>query len=169
MGANMGVPSRATVLDRSFGVPRAAELIAEELPAQIIRPALEVEKDHEGNWMGELAAGFAFHRLLVDLAGNRTLAVMHGLIEAVILASGREIGRAFQPEADEEARRFRRVHVDVVHLIEQHEVAEAEGLWRRHLRAKIRYLESMEAAAGRDVGRVDMLPRGGFSPAAPMR
>jgi DNA-binding FadR family transcriptional regulator len=94
-----------------------------------------------------ILAGNAFHRAIVDLAGNQTLAIMHGMIEEVIITAAREIADTMQSGFVEEARRFHRVHAEIADLIRDHATTKAATLWRRHVDAKIRLLTEMAASS----------------------
>jgi len=110
----------------------------------------EEERRIDDDAAAAVSIGNDFHRLLVDLAGNRTLATLHGMIEEVILASGREIADAYRAQFSDEVRGFHRVHQRTVDLISNHLEHEAETLWRKHLEAKIRVLQGIRRQSGRD-------------------
>jgi GntR family transcriptional repressor for pyruvate dehydrogenase complex len=109
---------------------------------------LDVEGASEHTWADAVSAGTDFHRLLVDLAGNRTLAIMHRMIEEIIIGAAAQIGLAYQSEVDTQAHSFHVVHMQIVGLLRDRAVEEASALWSRHLRAKIKVLERMEASNG---------------------
>jgi DNA-binding FadR family transcriptional regulator len=142
-------------------IPAVRELASNWKPDGMRRleAAVLAEKNVDADWTAAIAAGIDFHRLILELAENRTLAIMHALLDGVIIASGRDIGRMFQPQAQTSVRRFRVVHEDVVRLIRAHEVEEAVDLWRRHLRAKVRLLENIQSMPGHDHALVDVLSR----------
>jgi DNA-binding FadR family transcriptional regulator len=124
-----------------------------------LEDAVREERNFDTDWMTAIAAGIDFHGLILELAGNRTLAIIHSLLDGIIIASGRDIGRMFQPQAEASARRFRVVHEDVVRLIREHKLEDATDLWRRHLRAKVKVLENMQKMQGHDHSLVDVLTR----------
>jgi DNA-binding GntR family transcriptional regulator len=103
-----------------------------------------------------VSIGNDFHRLLVDLAGNRTLAIFHGMIEEVIVATGYEIAETYKSRFESEARSFHSVHQTIVDLISNHDVDAAEKLWRHHLGAKIRALEGLRVEGNRDSTMVEL-------------
>jgi DNA-binding FadR family transcriptional regulator len=108
---------------------------------------LDEERRQYGNDGSEaVLAGNAFHRTIVDLSGNRTLAIMHGMMEEVIITAGRAIASTMQGQFVEEAQRFHRVHEEIVELIRRRDAVAAEKLWRRHLDAKIRLLMRMASS-----------------------
>src|ERR1700680_718441 len=100
--------------------------------------------------------GNDFHRLLVDRAGNRTLAILHGMIEQVILASGHEIAETYQSKFVDKVRQFHRVHQQIVDLISDHQDEAAGNLWRKHLQAKIRRLKRIRQEGSRDSTLVEV-------------
>jgi DNA-binding FadR family transcriptional regulator len=151
-------------------VPAVERLAANWKASDMARleASVQAEKNVDADWLAAIAAGTDFHGLILELAGNRTLAIMHALLDGVIFASGRDIGRIFQPEAQASVRRWRSVHEDVVRLIREHAVADAADLWRRHLRAKVRLLENMQSMPGEhaDHALVDVLSRDDIGPGA---
>jgi DNA-binding FadR family transcriptional regulator len=156
---------KVTVLDVheaviAIEVPAVMQMAGHSSPSAIARLAAALERESEvaGDWSTEIVAGVEFHRLMIELAGNQTLAIVHQLLEGIILASGREIGRSAEPKADALAKQFRKVHSDTLELIKARNVDAAQDLWRRHLRAKLRYLESIEASRGTVYPLVDVLP-----------
>jgi DNA-binding FadR family transcriptional regulator len=112
---------------------------------------LEIEKATDHNWTAATAAGTDFHRLIVDLAGNRTLGVMHRMLEEIIVRAGAQIGVAVQSEADSQIQGYHRVHKQIVNLLSEGAIEEASSLWSRHLRARVTMLERIAAGGG---GRV---------------
>lgn len=113
---------------------------------------LAAERDTD-NWVDAFSAGTDFHRLLVDRAGNRTLAAMHRMIEEIIIASGTQIGMAYQSRINAETQRFHQVHARIVTLISDGAVEEASTLWAKHLRTKIRVLQGLESTNGHEAKR----------------
>jgi DNA-binding FadR family transcriptional regulator len=86
----------------------------------------------------ELLSGGSFHRLIVELAGNRTNGIFYGILEEVMLATAQVDGRLYQPEVASENVQAHKVHVQLVDLIDERDLVGAEELWRKHLRAKVR-------------------------------
>jgi DNA-binding FadR family transcriptional regulator len=140
-------------------LPAVASLARQHQPSDLValRNLLrEGEERLDEDLVGAVSIGNDFHRLLVDLAGNRTLAILHGMIEEVILASGREIAEIYQSEFVDEVRRFHGVHQKIVNLISSHDEVAAERLWRKHLEAKIRVLEGLHLEGGHDSTLVEL-------------
>jgi len=109
---------------------------------------LELERKADQNWADAISIGTDFHRLLVELAGNRTLAIMHRMIEEVTIASGAQIGLAYESEVGTQTQGFHQVHTKIVELLREGAADDASKLWRRHWRAKIRILENLESRNG---------------------
>jgi DNA-binding FadR family transcriptional regulator len=101
----------------------------------------------DGSGFEALLAGKAFHRAVVELAGNRTLAIVYGMLEEVSIAISQEIANAMQSRFLDEAQRFYQVHQDIVGLIRERATDKAESLWRRHLEAKARYLTAIASGS----------------------
>jgi DNA-binding FadR family transcriptional regulator len=83
-----------------------------------------------------------FHALVVELAGNQTLAVLNGMVRHIIeLANWSHVdldaGSAENVRAN---KRGFRAHVRLVELIAARQDAEAEALWRLHLQEAENYL-----------------------------
>lgn len=133
-------------------LPAVTSLASKHRTSDIValRQLLEKEeRTFDQNFVAAVSIGNEFHRLLVDLAGNRTLAILHGMIEEVIVASGREIAEVYSSQFRNEARRFHQVHQKIVTLISNHAVEDAETLWRKHLEAKIPLLHGIGSQGDR--------------------
>ena len=132
-------------------LPAVEKLARGATPADIdaLTRQLAIEKDTD-NWVDAFSAGTDFHRLLVDRAGNRTLAAMHRMIEEIIIASGTQIGIAYQSQVNSETQRFHQVHARILTLISEGAADEASTLWAKHLRVKIRVLQGLESSNGHD-------------------
>jgi DNA-binding FadR family transcriptional regulator len=140
-------------------VPAVTNLARQHQPSDLValRKVLgEEERKLNDDPGAAVSIGNDFHRLLVDLAGNRTLAILHGMIEEVIIASGREIAEVFKSRFLGEVQHFHRVHEEIVKLIINHADVEAEILWRKHLAAKIRMLEAIPLQGGLDESLVEL-------------
>lgn len=139
-------------------IPAVAKLAANSTADDLA--ALEAANSShpaDNDWIATVTAGVDFHRLIVELAGNRTLVVLHGLLDEVILATGRDIGRVLQRQTLEEARQVRKVHKQIIQLMRDNAVDAAEDLWRRHLHAKMRALETVRRAIASDGRTVNTL------------
>jgi GntR family transcriptional repressor for pyruvate dehydrogenase complex len=129
----------------------ASHHTAEDL--EVLDAVLAAERTQGGeNGFEAILAGKAFHRAVVELAGNRTLAIVYGMLEEVSVAASREIVNVMQSRFADEALRFYQVHEAIVRLVREHDTVQAEKLWRRHLEAKARYLTAIASRSPEPVG-----------------
>ena len=89
-----------------------------------------------------IRAHMEFHALVVELAGNETLAVLNGMVRHIIeLANWSHVDLdAGSPDNVRANKRGFRAHVRLVELVTAQEAAEAEALWRLHLAEAENYL-----------------------------
>ncbi|HEY4850188.1 MAG TPA: FCD domain-containing protein [Streptosporangiaceae bacterium] len=89
-----------------------------------------------------IRAHMEFHALVVQLAGNETLAVLNGMVRHIIeLANWSHVDLdAGSPENVRANKRGFRAHVRLVELVAAREAAAAEDLWRLHLQEAENYL-----------------------------
>jgi DNA-binding FadR family transcriptional regulator len=91
-----------------------------------------------------------FHAMVVDVAGNRTLTLLHSVIQTIIdMAKMRRFAETVETSARDKAFNYgATAHGRVVDHIEAGDGDAAEELWRRHLEASNRLLlelpESLE-------------------------
>jgi DNA-binding FadR family transcriptional regulator len=83
-----------------------------------------------------------FHALVVELAGNQTLAVLNGMVRHIIdLANWSHVDLdAGSPDNVRANKRGFRAHVRLVELVADQQAAQAEALWRLHLQEAENYL-----------------------------
>ena len=75
-----------------------------------------------------------FQRLVVELAGNRTIALLSGMLESLYAeAAGRYVLEHETSLTEQKRRRAERAHLRLVDLVHAGDAAGAEVLWRRHL------------------------------------
>ena len=80
----------------------------------------------------EIHAGF--QRLVVELAGNRTVALLSRMLESVFAeAAGQYVREHETALTQQKRRRADRAHHRLVELVRAGDAAGAEELWRRHL------------------------------------
>jgi GntR family transcriptional regulator, transcriptional repressor for pyruvate dehydrogenase complex len=89
-----------------------------------------------------IRAHTAFHALLIELTGNRTLHVLAGMIQRIIERANwkhveSDAGSAAHAQA---SRRGLKAHHRVVDFIEASDVAGSAGLWSKHLTEARDYL-----------------------------
>lgn len=139
---------------RTLIEPPAARLVAErnsEKAVPILRSFIEDELSNIKNRIAVTLLIAEFHRLLMDLSGNRTLNMfsqaLRGLVDAHLSLSAR--GRqGIDPEMSEKQLRFGlKSHSRLVDLIEARDGDGAEAHWKRHM---IAAGEVWLAQAGRD-------------------
>ncbi len=89
-----------------------------------------------------ILAHMEFHALVVELAGNRTLSVLNGMVRHIIeLANWSHVDLdAGSPDNVRANKRGFRAHVRLVELVTERQAAEAEALWRLHLSEAENYL-----------------------------
>jgi DNA-binding FadR family transcriptional regulator len=89
-----------------------------------------------------IRAHMEFHALVVELAGNETLAVLNGMVRHIIeLANWSHVDLdAGSPDNVRANKRGFRAHVRLVELVAAGQAAEAEALWRLHLQEAENYL-----------------------------
>ena len=89
-----------------------------------------------------IRAHMEFHALVVELAGNETLAVLNGMVRHIIeLANWSHVDLdAGSPDNVRANKRGFRAHVRLVELVAARQAAEAEALWRVHLDEAENYL-----------------------------
>ena len=89
-----------------------------------------------------IRAHMEFHALVVELAGNETLAVLNGMVRHIIeQANWSHVDLdAGSPDNVRANKRGFRAHVRLVELVAERQAAEAEALWRLHLQEAENYL-----------------------------
>jgi DNA-binding FadR family transcriptional regulator len=89
-----------------------------------------------------IRAQVEFHALMVELAGNRTMAVLNGMVRHIIeQANWSHVDLdAGSPENVRANKRGFRAHVRLVELVAAGQADEAEALWRLHLQEAENYL-----------------------------
>lgn len=95
------------------------------------------------------AATRSFHKLIVELAGNQTLVLMHNIIFLIINQRGAEYIETEQgrQNASRDLKRTQRTHRALYELIMEGDAAGAFELWHRHLVESERYLVPNGAGA----------------------
>jgi DNA-binding FadR family transcriptional regulator len=125
---------------RTLIEPPAARLVAErnsEVAVPVLRSFIEQEMSNIPNRMAVTLLIAEFHRLLMDLSGNRTLNMftqaLRGLVDAHLSLSTRR-HQVTDPEMSEKQTRFGlKSHSRLVDLIEAKDGEAAEAHWKRHM------------------------------------
>lgn len=107
-----------------------------------LRAALERSREVEHEPVRQMREQTAFHGLIVDMAGNRTLSVLSGMLRHIIdVAHVAHVeSDAGTPSGQEALKKGFAAHERIVDLIEAKDVERAERLWRKHLLAADDYL-----------------------------
>lgn len=121
--------------------PPAARLLAltgDEERYAALEEALEDERGAIGNHENFAIGTARFHLRLVELSGNRTLALMAGMIHEIILRQTQSAVRAQEArgsgrEIQADYRRALRAYEKLIQLVRAGDGDEAEQFWRRHL------------------------------------
>jgi DNA-binding FadR family transcriptional regulator len=121
-----------------------------------LRRALDDEAAAENELALTQAEG-RFHRLVVDLAGNRVLAMLSAIANRLIAQQIERLQQDAPPrrKARPGFAEAHRAHEHVVELIAAGQSAKAEEFWRRHLQAAHENLASGTRAAR---SLLDLLP-----------
>jgi DNA-binding FadR family transcriptional regulator len=93
-----------------------------------LRGVLEAQRDD---------ASDEFHRMVVELAGNRTLALLSRMVQQILTQATPAPDGVPATGSDQAARRrlarVQRAHAELLGHIEHKDVAAAEALWAKHL------------------------------------
>jgi DNA-binding FadR family transcriptional regulator len=116
--------------------PAAARLAARPdhgALARRLRTYLEETGDPD-----DLGAAVAIHagfqRLVVELAGNRTVSLLSSMLESLYAEAAGRYVREHEPAlTQQKRRRAERAHHRLVELVDAGDAPAAEELWRRHL------------------------------------
>jgi DNA-binding FadR family transcriptional regulator len=125
---------------RTLIEPPAARLVAErnsEIAAPILRRFIEDEMSHLSDRIAVTSLIAEFHRLLMELSGNKTLNVvsqaLRGLVDGHLFLSTRRRVET-DPEFSQRQLRFGlKSHSRLVDLIEAKDGAAAEAHWKAHM------------------------------------
>ncbi|MFI5042059.1 MAG: FadR/GntR family transcriptional regulator [Acidimicrobiales bacterium] len=136
----------ATVADvgtaRGILEPECAAVIARRRsPADVARlRAALVEAEALTDPAAQLDAQHGFHTLLVSLAGNQTIQMVHGVVQQILDRADRARQSAQTPEAEHARHLGARAHRKLVELIDAGDAAGAAALWQRHVDEAAGYL-----------------------------
>ena len=81
----------------------------------------------------QLEAQHRFHSLIVEIAGNQTIQLVHGVVQMILDEADRTRQSTGAPESDSARHLGARAHRKLVDLIEARDVDGAVALWRRHV------------------------------------
>lgn len=103
-----------------------------------LRAAVASERNAQREPAGLLELQNDFHRLLIEMAGNQTLAVLSDVLRHIIeVATQRYVTDPALggPDKTPTSQVATRTHEKVIELIEAKDAAGAEELWRKHIMA----------------------------------
>jgi len=94
--------------------------------------------------IAQLEAQHHFHELLVTLAGNHTIELLHGALQQVMDRAGLLRAVTGMPGADTGREVGARAHRRLVELLEQRDIEAVGALWVRHIEQTSHYLEDAD-------------------------
>jgi GntR family transcriptional regulator, transcriptional repressor for pyruvate dehydrogenase complex len=111
-------------------IKRLATAIDEAEACAAVDPAMAVHKQTD------------FHGLVVELAGNQTLRVLHGMVQHIIdTATLTRVRRHVEPSDAREAQHSgSRAHQRFLDMVEAGDAAGARRVWETHVRETTKYL-----------------------------
>ena len=120
--------------------PACVRVLASQPQAETLarlRAAVEDEKAALADPEALVAAQDAFHALLVELTGNKTLILLTGMLRYIVDRgnAAHVAAEGTDPEHAAQARKGHRAHVRLVNLLEAGKTDEAVKLWHRHITA----------------------------------
>jgi DNA-binding FadR family transcriptional regulator len=131
---------QTTIVDvataRALLEPPCAAAIAHRRDRKAIaelRSLVEDAEALEDDPGAQLDAQHNFHARLVELAGNQTIAVLHGAVQRILDITDTQRASVAGHVADEARHEGARAHRRLVELLEAGDAAAAEALWRRHI------------------------------------
>lgn len=139
---------------RTIIEPACASLVAARRdPADVQRlRALTTKAASHGETRVRAAAQNDFHTVLVELAGNRTLVLLHTIVQQII---DQALDRRITSTPSEDAvHQGGQAHLRVIELIEAGESERAARAWRRHIEETTEFL----LRDGRSTMVLDLLP-----------
>jgi DNA-binding FadR family transcriptional regulator len=107
--------------------------------AALLRAAME-EAEGLIDPGAQLDAQHRFHTLLVELAGNQTIQMVHGVVQQILERADRVRQSPPTPEAEKARHQGAKAHRKVVELIASGDVDGATALWRHHVSEAAAYV-----------------------------
>lgn len=151
--------SGATIADvmtaRSGIEPMAARLLAESGDEEAFAELDRLLEDHiPGGWQsGRLAETTGdFHRRVVELSGNETLAIIAGMLHEITVRHNAFLFKERRPVSKSDYDKLMRSYRRLMQLLRSGDGAAAEAHWRKHLdTARELLLQGLETVKVRDV------------------
>jgi DNA-binding FadR family transcriptional regulator len=109
-----------------------------------LRAAHDAAREHLDDGNALVRVHNEFHAVMIDLAGNQTMAVLNGMLRHIIdQSSFRHVAAdAGSPANIASIRKGYRAHELLIEHIEARDVEAAEALWHKHLAAAEEYMLS---------------------------
>jgi DNA-binding FadR family transcriptional regulator len=147
-GTTIGDIYEARLLLEPTAAARAADLATGESVAAL-REMVEAEKAHVDDAVEWAHSAVRFHEAVVESSGLITVRLFVGVLSEIINAhQARHVARPGAGRAEDRDNRLRASHAHalLVKLIEEHDEAGAERLWREHIRVtNMRYQDGPSA------------------------
>lgn len=127
---------------RSIIEPVCAGIVAARCSADDVAALRQAVWDAEGatDTREQAEQQTEFHAQLVALAGNQTLALLHGIVQRILdQATARRFGNPTS-EGEEAVHQGARAHHRLIDVIEAGDAERASRVWRRHLDETTEYL-----------------------------
>jgi DNA-binding FadR family transcriptional regulator len=135
--------------------PMAARLLAEFGTADAFDELDQMLADHiPAGWQSERLAETTgdFHRRMVELSGNATLAIIAGMLHEITVRHTAFVFKERRPVSKADYEKLMRSYGRLMRLLRSGDGAAAEVHWRKHLdTARGLLLEGLETVKVRDV------------------
>ena len=128
--------------------PCARRLAAGRTSADVERLRVAIEQAEAlEDAAAQVHAQTSFHQLVVELAGNVTMGVLHGMLQGIIdAATDTHVARVARPaEAKAAQHGGAKAHRRLLELVEVGDVDGAEALWHHHVQETTTFLLSAQA------------------------
>lgn len=125
--------------------PSCAALLADRCTAsdvERLRAAVDREREHLDDPAALIEVHKDFHALVVELTGNKTLSLLHGMLQHILTISGHAHTTAAAdsaPDIDALRTAFRS-HDALVQHVSNHDADAARALWTEHVAEAESYL-----------------------------
>ena len=151
--------SGATIADvmvaRAGIEPMAARLLAEAGTPEAFDELDKMLADHiPTGWQSDRLAETTgdFHRRMVELSGNATLAIIAGMLHEITVRHTAFVFKERRPVSKSDYEKLMRSYARLMKLLRSGDGAAAEAHWRKHLDvARALLLEGLETVKVRDV------------------
>ncbi|QTI70981.1 FadR/GntR family transcriptional regulator [Gordonia polyisoprenivorans] len=109
-----------------------------------LKAAHDAAREHLDDGNALIRVHNEFHAVMIDLAGNQTMAVLNGMVRHIIdLSSFRHVASdAGSPANIASIRKGFRAHELLIQYVEARDAVAAEKLWRKHVTEAEKYMLS---------------------------